>query len=346
MKFLRQFLGAVLLFAGLYLAVAVVVDPRGDFGTGQFPVITQDVRAIKMQRFIADRQRGNIDGLVLGSSRSMKLRPAELAAGSDLRFFNFAVDNARTEDYLAIYRWTRRQGAHPRLLIIGLDIEDLHDNNTPDRNLRWNDALNRELHHTPAPPILGETLARGKRVKSAFSVHYSAEIVRSLAARAHNADTTPFMDFEADGYLRYRRWEAEQSRGAFDYHAAVTGSVQEYQQRMMGMRALSSTRKDRVETLVREARADGVRVAIWLTPLHPRVRQRLSATTAYDALLADTQRWLGDLDRQGVMVIDCHDLSCLDKSPESWYDGAHVGEENARRLAKKLMMQWEGQHGF
>ena len=138
---LRDFLAAT---AILFLAAAGVfriVDPRDDFGTGWFPVIIRDSRIEKMRLFSANPESSAIQGLVLGSSRAMKLSPAVLQAHTGLKFFNFAVDSGRAEDDLAIPRWVRQQGARPALLVIGLDLEALHNDDVSDEEL----LKNREL---------------------------------------------------------------------------------------------------------------------------------------------------------------------------------------------------------
>src|SRR5690349_19786525 len=94
-----------------------------------------------MKLFSAYRKSRPLQGLILGSSRSMKLRPELLREKTGLEFFNFAVENARAEDYLAIERWVRQQTAPPNLLVVGLDIEALHDDDVPEEQLQANAEL-------------------------------------------------------------------------------------------------------------------------------------------------------------------------------------------------------------
>src|ERR1035438_3833214 len=102
--FSRRFLFVLGGLVLLHLSLAILIDPRRDFGTGIFPVISLDSRRDKMKRFEEYNRRKAVDGIVLGSSRSMKLACGELDAKTGLRWFNFSVDSARAEDYLAIYR--------------------------------------------------------------------------------------------------------------------------------------------------------------------------------------------------------------------------------------------------
>ena len=110
MGFLSRFLLAVGTLFLFFAGAAHFVDPRGDFGGRRFLQVTMDSRMEKMRLFEAYAASGKVGGLILGSSRSMKIDPKELERRLSARFFNFSVDSARAEDYLAIYRWARRYG--------------------------------------------------------------------------------------------------------------------------------------------------------------------------------------------------------------------------------------------
>ena len=127
------------LFSGL-------VDARGQFGTGLFPVVVSRTRADKSRLFLDFQRQQPVNGLVIGSSRSMRVAPAYLTARTGLRFFNFGVDDARAEDYLAIERWVRAHGGVPRLAVMGLDIEALHDDDEPDPEFLTDPEFRRQRH--------------------------------------------------------------------------------------------------------------------------------------------------------------------------------------------------------
>ncbi|MBI3635523.1 MAG: serine--tRNA ligase, partial [Candidatus Rokubacteria bacterium] len=133
-------LGAFLIVAAVsalvYCALVRLVDPYGWFGTGWLPPLAPKVRQDKIAAFRAASTRGAMQGLVLGSSRAIRLDPRVLEAASGLRFFNFTVDNARAEDDLALFRWVRAQGVAPRAVIIALEVETLHDDDDVNPLLR------------------------------------------------------------------------------------------------------------------------------------------------------------------------------------------------------------------
>ncbi|HEY3417950.1 MAG TPA: hypothetical protein VGM23_13790 [Armatimonadota bacterium] len=339
MRFFRAFLASLLLFIIGYLLLVVLMDPRGDFHTGRFPVVIMDSREVKMHLFLAENARAPIQGLILGSSRSMKLNPADFAEMKHLRFFNFAVDNARTEDYLAIYRWVRRQGARPKILVIGLDVEALHNDDQPDERLTRNDLLYREVNgKQPLIPALDAPLQGVKRYKRSFTNTYAGDVLKSVLLVARHADTTPAMSFEKDGYLRYVRWERMKRAGTFDLQKEIAVSIAEYGRRLHTMTGLSHRRKQQLTELIREVKADGGYVAIWLTNLHPEVTDQLAKTTAYPLIVQEIQAYLKELNTDGhVCVRDYHDPRLYGGSLTDWYDGAHVGEMNARLIVAGLL---------
>src|SRR5256885_489196 len=86
---------------------------------------------------------------------------------------------------------------------------------------------------------------------------------------------------------------------------------------------LSSKRQANLRQLVQEAQANGIKVAIWITPLHPVTEQYLTTHTQYAALLDATRRSLTDMSK--TFGIPTYDFSMLghDKGVDTgWYDCA------------------------
>jgi hypothetical protein len=339
------FLLFLALFALAYGGAMRWVDPRGEFGGGRFPVVEVDARAEKMRLFRAFRETNEPAGLILGSSRSMKLRPRALEAAAGAPFFNFAVDNARAEDYLAIYRWVREQGAAIRFLVIGLDVEALHDDDRPDPGLARNDALVRALRSSrlpgmeappgvPRPGIVGGL----KKAKATFRVEYLEDAVRSARLLWRPDERPlPLLEFEGDGYLRYRRWEAQRAAGTFQFDQDIERCLAKYLGRFDHMSRLSERRRRYLRAVVEEAQAGGARVLVWITALHARTEQYLEARTSYASLLEATRAYQSDIARgDEVAVYDFSRPQSYQGAGAGWYDCAHIDEANADRVADAL----------
>jgi hypothetical protein len=321
------------------------VDPRGEFGAARFPVVELDARAEKMRLFQAFREDAVPAGLILGSSRSMKLRPRALEQAAGAPFFNFAVDNARAEDYLAIYRWVREQGVAVRYLVIGLDVEALHDDDRPDPGLVRNRELVRALVGSglPVPVAISAANAPGmvrrlKQQKATFRIEYASDAARSLRLFWRPADRPlPLLEFESDGYLRYRRWEQQRAAGTFRFDDDLERCLSKYLGRFDGMRGLSDRRRAYLREVVEEAQGDGARVLVWITALHRRTEQYLAARTAYASLLQDTRAYQEAIAREdGVVPYDFSSPPAAGGGDPGWYDCAHIDEAVADRVARSL----------
>jgi len=345
MKFLACFVASAAALALAYAALVRLVDPRGEFGTGIFPVVRLDARAEKMRLFEAYRSVTQPEGLILGSSRTMKLSPRMLEAETGERFFNFAVDSARAEDDLAIYRWVRAQGVPIKVVVIGLDVEALHDDDRPDPGFVGNDRLVEALAQGGLPElgILSRVPRPGpirtlKKYKSTFTIAYLSDTVRAMRFFASpESRPLPLMEFERDGYLRYRRWEMERAAGTFrfdeDLERCLTKSLTRFDQ----MTTLSRRRRAYVQALVDEAHADGARVLLWITSLHPVTARYLETHTSYATLLEATRAYKEAIARgTGVATYDFSRPENYDGSASGWYDCAHIDEANADRVAAAM----------
>lgn len=333
MRIVRDFIIAA---AVMFLVAAIVfqvVDPRGDFRTGVFPVIVRDTRVEKMGLFSAYRADGAVQGLILGSSRSMKLAPRVLTARTGLRFFNFAVDNARAEDDLGIERWVRQHGARPRFLIVGLDVEALHNDDAADDGFLRNRELQRALTGQTDHFQLFWTFKR------AFTPTYVTDTADSVRQFLRPTVSSRFL-LEPDGYLRDLNLEAQRAAGTFDLNRQISPCLDIYVSRFQGMTGLSPRRKEYVEQLIAEERAEGGRTIVWLTPLHPITVRRLEARTKYDQLLGQTRAYLDELrTSQQITSFDFSEPDRYGGTLTEWDDCAHTNETDSERIAAALTRQ-------
>lgn len=346
MRFPALFLVMLAMLSFLYAAAIRVVDPRGDFGVAMFPVVELDARAEKMRLFRQYIGTTRPDGLILGSSRAMKLRPRTLDAALGQHFFNFAVDNARADDYLAIYRWVHQHNVRLKSLIVSLDVEALHNDDQPDPGLARNEALRRALEDGALPPggsLAGRsplaTFGRSLRTyRSVFTITYLDDAVRSIRLFFQpHARPLPLLEFEDDGYLRYRLWESQRAAGTFRPDHDQERCLYKYVTRFQDMTALSSKRTAYLRQLIGEAQADGTKVVVWLTSLHPTTERHLATSTSYRTLLSAARDSLASLRRDlDVPTFDFSVTAHYNGSPDGWYDCAHIDETNAERVAASL----------
>lgn len=336
MTFLGRFALALLVVSVSYVAPLRLVNPEGDFRESLLPPIVVDARAWKMSQLRASDVRA-YDALVFGSSRSMQLGP-QLATRFGVHAYNFAVDNAHVEDYLALYHWSKRIGIVPRLLTIGLDLEALHDSDVTDERYSRDAELVGALGDRSAVvAALDSAITELQKYKRMFTTWYVTDAVHSVRVRIAPALPPETEVIRADGVLGYPRWEAERAAGTFDLEREIAACLPLYVDRFKDMRALSSWRLGLLEQLLTEARADGVGVVMWLTPLHEGTIARLTQTTDYPRLVRLAAQTVGDLAaRYGARFRDLSEPASFGASATGWYDCAHVDPSNLERLSDAL----------
>jgi len=324
----------------LHLAIALLVDPRNYYGTGickgLIREISDNTRREKMALFTDYRKDGNIDGLLLGSSRVMKLDPKSFAA--DGRYFNFGVSGALPADALAIYRWVRAQGAHPSVVIIGLDVHAFDPNYEKPEELRKVSALYRELGDTDGGGLA--EFARMARI--IYSTTFVKELLRVAWYATQRHQIPKSYAYHPDGLLVNARDDRLRAAGQWNLDKGIQRYCTSYSMVYQRMPALSPKHKAIFETVIREARADHADVRLWITPLHPTVSAYLS-NTHYPRLLGEMQAYLAALHGEyGVTVYDCHDPSLYGGTTTDWYDGVHVTKPEAERIGTVLRGNRDG----
>lgn len=337
MHFSRNFLFVLGGLIAAYLIVAIIIDPRGYFHVGQFPVVTLDSRAQKIDKYVQSGAHNTFDGLILGSSRSMGIDPKELRKWTGKNCFNFSVDSACAEDYLAIYRWSHKQNPRIKLLFIGLDIEALHNDDRFDSRLIGNRQLANSISEFLGGNFIGFISGRGAAIYSrqyAQDVYASIRVALVTRGNANFRNTNAFSNFDETGLIHYVEWEKQVAAGVFKNEAHINGSVDEYRRRFEGMSSLSKRRCLILETLLKEALEDGVTVRLWITPIHPKVASFLSRKTSYARLLDQTRIYIGSLRQSDyLMTFDFSAPVFFGGNDIDWWDGAHVNPNNASRLA-------------
>jgi hypothetical protein len=326
-RFVRAFawaLGGALALLG---AFNVGVNPYGYYPTRIVRPLTWSSRVTHSDDLAQCHQW---QAVVLGSSRSMKLSPSQIEQKSGLRTYNAAVDSAMAEDLLAIWRLAHeRCGATLRELIIGIDIESFHDVQEPDGRITGAPLI---WTHLPPQEQLRSASAALSRT---LSWEQTAQSIRSLqlAATGYPADK---VRFDADGYLHYLDHEQAKASGTFvlDSHA----TTQAYLQRFAGMRHVSERRRAVFETLLRETAQAGVRVRTFITPLHEDLVTALKKERDFDHLRTEVVTMISELQRQYPHFTneDFTEVQSFSGSPQAFYDGAHIDDQNADRLIDTL----------
>src|SRR5207245_938353 len=203
-----------------------------------------------------------------------------------------------------------------------------HSDDRPEADLIRNDALMRTLAEGTlrepgllAPVRKYPLAALVKKYKATFTIEYASDTVRALRLAARpGSQPLPMMEFEPDGYLRYRRWESERAAGRSRFDQDLERCLTKSLTRFDNMTQLSRRRRAYLRQLIDEAKADGARVLLWITSLHPLTTRFLEAHTGYGALLEATRQYQQVLaSSDGVATYDFSGPESYQGSPLGWY---------------------------
>ncbi|MBI3635201.1 MAG: hypothetical protein HY216_03140 [Candidatus Rokubacteria bacterium] len=290
-------------------------------------MLANDVRGDKLGLFRTFASENSVQGVVLGTSRSMKIDPRILEDTSGARFFNFSVGNARAEDYLAIYRWVRAQRIALRMVILGLDVEAFHDDDIPDTTLEFNRELRTALGEWATSSLRAFAL-RVRMYKRSMGTTAFRDAVRAIVIVRVAHDSRAPQRIWPDGRLEQFERKPTSLRVCNDG----------MQRRYAKMTKLSPRRLARLDMLISEAIGDGAAVKVWLTPLDPVTRDHLNERTLYRELSAALRAHLANLARSvPIELFDYEDPRVFNGDPAVWDDCSHVNEADAARIAVRLI---------
>ncbi|MEO8593557.1 MAG: hypothetical protein ABI759_09560 [Candidatus Solibacter sp.] len=334
MKFLSATLLCILGCAAAYGAFVYYVNPRGEFAPAIFPRVLMPDREAKLRLYQDFARRGPATGLVLGSSRSMKLPPPDLNRLFGARFFNFGVTGATVEDFAALYAWARQRGAAPRYVIVGVDVDSLHSDDQYGSTLAVPELRVALEGKAGLTTVERAAFALGQ-AQDVYKLGYLLDSFHAIGLKFQ--PVPPRWSFDPDGYVRYRLSEHERATNTFDYPKAMGDCAVRYQKRYHEMTGLSTRRRSHLENLVARARHDGAKVILWLTPIHPQTLPDVARGTKYPELLEQTRSFLETLhDRYGASVFDLHDPARYGAAGGYWYDCVHFDEPAAERILAVL----------
>jgi hypothetical protein len=340
-RFCWQFVVCFVIAIALVASLNFIVNPMAEYPTQFFRPAVQTPRIEKLNLL---RSADPIpDGLVLGSSRVMKLEPDYLSRQTQLCFFNAGVNYALPEDHLAIYRWYKQQfGRAPRMVVLGIDVYSFSEQIKADPRL---------INHPELVSMIPEAVTlsdRCKRWEDLLSWQQTRESVRSLLIQLRQRKfPEPDDVYRDDGLLVYRKREREIAAGTYDFEGPLAFNCREYEALYRGFDELSSKRCELFSTLARECEQDATRLIVYLTPLHPRLRSHLASRTTYETRHAElldfiARRSLAD----HFVLFDATDIESFAGDAEQFVDGIHALEANTRRLVDALLNIVEGRNAY
>ena len=320
--------------------VNFIVDPYAQYASDVFEPLVQTSRAQKVQ-LLADMTPAP-EGLILGSSRVMKLEPDVLEQQTGCKFLNAGMNHAKSEDHLAMLRhYQSKNGAMPRWVVLGLDVNSFSDQNQTDARLLSNSDL---LPHVSSSVPLSD---RFQRWRELFSWQQTKMSLTSIRHPKKQSSEPPLESFREDGLLVYHQREQEIAEGNYDFQGALDYTKREYKQLLYNFDRLSERRCELFATLARECRQADCQLVVFLTPMHPELHAYVSDSTPYEPRKRELKDFLAkQVHREGFTLVDLSDVSQFGGDPALFVDGVHPLEPNTRKMIQRLVSQRSPQDAY
>ncbi len=309
-----------------------VVNPYAQYPVRWFKPLVQTSRAQKVA--LLGQMTTPPEGLILGSSRVLKLEPEYLQEKTTLSFFNAGVNYAKPEDHLAVLRhYQAETGQLPRMVVLGLDVTAFSDANAVDARLFCQPELARQI------PDVINFRDRYRRWQELLSWQQTKMSVQSLRRQLSGTDDAPPVEsFRSDGVLVYHQREAQMADGAYDFQAALDYNKREYKQLLADFPRLSRRRCQLFETLVQLCRSGEVQLVVFTTPMHPELVDYLTSTTPLNERRTELIRYLQTAaDRHRFQFHDLSDVRSFSGNASLFVDGIHPLEPNTRQMINRLL---------
>ena len=329
--------GSIAIVTTCLVAVAIlnfVVDPYAQYAPDVCEPLVQTSRAQKVQ--LLSEMHPAPDGLILGSSRVMKLEPDFFEQAIGGRFFNAGMNHAKPEDYLAMLRhYQSTFGRNPKYIVVGIDVNAFSDINKTDARLLSNKEL---MEHIAASVPLSD---RFQRWRELFSWQQTKMSVTSLRTR-HSEEEPPVESFRRDGLIVYHQREREFAEGTYDFDGALDYTKREYAQLFLGYDRLSKRRCDLFLDFVSECNRSDCQLMVFVTPMHPELIDYVSKSTTYaerkSELLTFVNQHIANRDsKHSIRFADLSEISTFRGDPIQFVDGVHPLEPNTRRMIQELI---------
>ncbi|MCB0878517.1 MAG: hypothetical protein KDC46_06000 [Thermoleophilia bacterium] len=356
-RFVRWLLAAVAIAVVALLAALWWLDPTSVTGrTTRFSVVANGgVRQAKLD--LMERLPAPPDVLILGSSRSMQLDPADVTDLTGGTAFNGAVSGGTSKDMYLYARYAEQLwGDDYPHLVLGVVTDVLRPSGTAGLDPRLKRFLPRDQQDRDALEVADEllrvqTLDAAQRALRHVVPRDGAGSLLDPTGGTENVDaglaTTGRQKnnrldlLEPDGMTA--RVTDDQDTGTLQQR--IDRQMQEYLANSFAQgdtfTGTSTSGVYYLRRTIQIANSHGDVPVLWVTPFNPAARTRLPAAYAErDAAFRDAIRTLqGDDDLKFTFVSATDDLASFGGVPADFHDGIHMMPANTRRVLEYLQRE-------
>jgi hypothetical protein len=320
MRFVQGFVLTLGLLLASAAALNYVVNPYALYPLQLF--VPASANALESSLREIEKPQFQPQLVVLGSSRSARLRPADLDCFSGMTSANTAYAGGTPQGYYALTAYLLEHKPKPKLLIVGLDVEAFK-----------------------ADAKFADRIANVPRLRRYVD---SASLAQALWMDATNlvslAQVTDSLRVVAQALWEPNAGAAELARKVESSEnrreATPAETIAHNLGRYAGYTTLSPEEEAYLEALLRLAQEQGIQVKLFITTMHPQLVEALNRQGLYPARLSEVRALLRGLQARYAFTV--HDFSTPDKfggNNSDFFNLSHIDEVNSARLIGALFAE-------
>ncbi|MGE5672989.1 MAG: hypothetical protein ACM3XM_03760 [Mycobacterium leprae] len=329
-RFVVTFLAAFLVSSLLLAGFNFTVNPLGYYPPHLVQPLSYGDQLIKLDLM---KQAKAPDLVILGSSRTMKLSPADVTDLTGWTAFNGGVSSSRPEEWYAMLSHALNDlHWHPKALVLGVDAETLFYHGDPNDDLLSSPDLRKYL---PLQMWAGSLL---NRTKLLISYDQTLLSKKALGLAMEPNQQPKAITFESNGLLHYVGWEKAVQDGTYQLGYEV--NIKDYQRRYAATADFDAQRQSLFERTLDLAARNQIQVYLFLTPFHPGVLAAMQQDPDFNRVRSAVLPYLQGMTEKypGVTFTDLTDIHSFGGDPNNFFDGVHYRQENARLILARLLL--------
>ncbi len=251
-----------------------VVNPFGLYPLRVFERSQDNFRMNKYE--LASKMNPPPDTLVIGSSRVMTMRPADVENRFGGRAFNWGVPSATAEDYYATARlFTETLDIKLSRIILAVDLEAFNPAEPLMPEARYFQDYAAFLSLSPEAGA-----SNFEKVSLVLSMQQTKESIAVIRRKLEKTKGIPKTEIENDGYVYQAQRENAIAEGTFDLEKILSLRVRKYPVRSLKLDGFTHTDERRLEYLrmfLEYCRERRIQIYAYITPYHPELWKVIDA---------------------------------------------------------------------
>ncbi len=287
--------------------------------------------------------------IVLGSSRTMQIRPFHIEKITGKRTFNFGVGGATPLDALTQLRYAIAAGAKPEMVIAGVDQDGFNaDHSEFEFGLFSHWPLFKQV---PFPENLSVAMSVIKTVSPdstwksvqamlprkwlvAVGLEKKKPAAKAVKAGVNVADHVTI----ENGYFIYRTRALQQAKGEYDLEHEIQGAIRKWPTLPNEKRHIrvAELQWRRFEQFVDLAKQNGIELKVMLLPVNPEYERAVFVPEVVGEREQLSKRIAALCASRGATYRDFTDVGSYDGDPRAFWDHIHQQPDNISRMINVL----------